>query len=70
MVRSTRQKGLAPRLQDYKRFQDNKINDDGDFVQFTLMDKSKFIKTEDALSVSKWIRTIKEEHKLIEKNKT
>ncbi|KAI5424184.1 hypothetical protein KIW84_030412 [Lathyrus oleraceus] len=42
--RSTRQRGLPPRLQDSKRVQDNEINEDGDFVHFSLMAASEPVK--------------------------
>lgn len=70
MRRSTRQKGLPTRLKDYDLFQDNEINDDSDFIHFSLMTESKPVKIEEALNDRKWICGMKEELKSIEKNKT
>ncbi|KAI5431327.1 hypothetical protein KIW84_035489 [Lathyrus oleraceus] len=39
--RPVRQRALPHRLQDYERFQDNKVNNDGDFVHFALMAESE-----------------------------
>ncbi|KAI5420163.1 hypothetical protein KIW84_044085 [Lathyrus oleraceus] len=36
-----RQSALPHRLRDYERFHDNKVNNDGDFVHFTLMAESE-----------------------------
>ncbi|KAI5422696.1 hypothetical protein KIW84_045932 [Lathyrus oleraceus] len=38
--RPVRQRALPHRLQDYERFKDNKVNNDGDFVRFALMAES------------------------------
>ncbi|KAI5419929.1 hypothetical protein KIW84_043914 [Lathyrus oleraceus] len=39
--RPVRQRALPHRLRDYERFQDNKVNNDGDFVYFALMAESE-----------------------------
>ncbi|KAI5433770.1 hypothetical protein KIW84_020872 [Lathyrus oleraceus] len=39
--RPVRQRALPHRLRDYERFQDNKVNNDGDFVHFALMAESE-----------------------------
>ncbi|KAI5446665.1 hypothetical protein KIW84_014490 [Lathyrus oleraceus] len=39
--RPVRQRALPHRLRDYERFQDNEVNNDGDFVHFTLMAESE-----------------------------
>lgn len=57
-------------LEECEQFQDNKINDDGDFIHFTLMAKSESVKTEEALSIPKWICAMKEGLESIDKNKT
>lgn len=66
----TTQRGLSPRLQDCDLFQDNEVNDNGDFVHFALMVEFEHVNMEDALSDSKWICAMKEELESIEKNKT
>ncbi|KAI5437685.1 hypothetical protein KIW84_023702 [Lathyrus oleraceus] len=35
--RPVRQRALPHRLRDYERFQDNEVNNDGDFIHFALM---------------------------------
>src|SRR3954471_15881318 len=52
--RSTRQRVLPPRLQECKRFQDNEVNNEGDFVHFALMAESEPVNTEEALRDPKW----------------
>lgn len=59
--RSTREGGFHTWLQDYELLQDNKINDNGDFVHFTLMVKYEPVKMKEASSYPKWIYFIKEE---------
>ncbi|KAI5442451.1 hypothetical protein KIW84_011501 [Lathyrus oleraceus] len=39
--RPVRQRALPHRLQDYERFQDNEVNNNGDFVHFALMAESE-----------------------------
>ncbi|KAI5409009.1 hypothetical protein KIW84_054722 [Lathyrus oleraceus] len=39
--RPVRQRALPHRLQDYERFKDNEVNNDGDFVHFALMAESE-----------------------------
>ncbi|KAI5397383.1 hypothetical protein KIW84_063265 [Lathyrus oleraceus] len=39
--RPVRQRALPHRLRDYERFQDNEVNNDGDFVHFALMAESE-----------------------------
>lgn len=56
------------RLQDYELFQDNEVNNDGDFVHFALTGESVPVKTK-ALSDPKWICDMKEKLKLIEFHK-
>lgn len=68
--RSTRKRVFPPRLQDCELFKDNEVIDDGDFVHFTLMAEFEPVKMEEALSDPKSIYVMKEEMKLIEKNKT
>lgn len=70
MRRSTCQNGFPTILQDCELFQDNKINDGGDFVHFAHMNESEPVKMEEALSDTKWNCAIKEELELIDKNKT
>lgn len=67
-----RQKGFPPILQDCDLFRDNEVNDDDDdgFFNFSLMAESQPVKTEEVLSVPKWICAMKEELEAIEKNKT
>lgn len=64
--RSIRQRGFPARLQDCELFQDNKINDDGDFVHFALMVEYEPVKTKEPLSDPKWICDMKGELKSIE----
>jgi len=61
---------LPHRLRDYERFQDNEVNNDGDFVHFALMAESEPVNEEEALSDPKWICAMKEELESIEKNGT
>ena len=70
VIRSTRKIGFPQRLQNCELFRDNKVNDDGDFIHFTLMAESEPAKTEETLSVPKWICAIKEELQSIEKSIT
>lgn len=67
--RTTKQRGMPIGHQDYELFQDNEINDDGDFVHFTLMAEFEPVKMEEALSDPKWICDMKEELESIKKNK-
>lgn len=53
--RLTRKSGFPARLQNYDLFQDNEVNNDGDFFHFSLMAESKHVKMEEALSDAKWI---------------
>ncbi|XP_050890020.1 uncharacterized mitochondrial protein AtMg00820-like [Lathyrus oleraceus] len=69
MRRSIRKIGLSQRIQDCELFQDNKVNDDGDFFNFALMVESEPVKMEEALSDPKWICVVKDELEFIEKNK-
>ncbi|KAI5420921.1 hypothetical protein KIW84_044676 [Lathyrus oleraceus] len=39
--RPVRQRALPHRLRDYERFQDNEVNNDGDFVHFAIMAESE-----------------------------
>ncbi|KAI5401001.1 hypothetical protein KIW84_065729 [Lathyrus oleraceus] len=48
--RPVRQRALPHRLRDYERFQDNEVNNDGDFVHFALMAESEPVNEEEALS--------------------
>ncbi|KAI5434094.1 hypothetical protein KIW84_021092 [Lathyrus oleraceus] len=68
--RPVRQRALPHRLRDYERFQDNEVNNDGDFVHFVLMAESEPVNEEEALSDPKWICSMKEELESIEKNGT
>ncbi|XP_058775646.1 uncharacterized protein LOC131649925 [Vicia villosa] len=68
--RSTRQRVLPSRLQECERFQDNEVNNEGDFVHFALMAESEPVNTEEALRDPKWICAMKEELESIEKNGT
>ncbi|KAI5405698.1 hypothetical protein KIW84_052458 [Lathyrus oleraceus] len=45
----------------FELFPDNKVNDDGDFVHFALMDESEPVKTEEVLSDPKRICDMKGE---------
>lgn len=67
---SIRKRSLPLTLQDCELFQDNKVNDDGDFIHFTLTAKSEPVKMEEALSDPKWICATKEELESIEKKNT
>ncbi|KAI5441954.1 hypothetical protein KIW84_011132 [Lathyrus oleraceus] len=68
--RPVRQRALPHRLRDYERFQDNEVNNDGDFVHFALMAESEPVNEEEALSDPKWICAMKDELESIEKNDT
>lgn len=70
MRRSTRKKDLPERLQDCELFQDNKVNDDSDFVHFAPMAEFEPVKIEEALSDPKWICEMKENLESIEKSNT
>ena len=65
--RSTRKRGLPRILLNYELFRGNEVNDDGDFVHFSLMDEFEPVNMEDALSDPKWIYAMKEELESIEK---
>lgn len=69
MRKSTRKRGIPARLQDCEMFPNHEINNNGDIVHFALMDESKPVKMEEALKDPKWICAVKEELKLIGKNK-
>lgn len=51
-------------------FRDNKVNDNANFVYFTLMAEFEPVSAEEALSDPKWICAMKEELESIEKNST
>ncbi|KAI5381239.1 hypothetical protein KIW84_040244 [Lathyrus oleraceus] len=51
--RPVRQRALPHRLRDYERFQDKEVNNDGDFVHFTLMAESEPINAHCLISKKK-----------------
>ncbi|GAU22886.1 hypothetical protein TSUD_376970 [Trifolium subterraneum] len=68
--RSTRARVRSVRLNDYERFPDHAIGQDGELLEEAMLTESEPINLDQAMKDSNWLEAMKEEMNAIEKNKT
>lgn len=68
--RSSRERQLPQRLNDFELIADDVVNSEGELIHFALLAESKPVSLEETMKNHKWIHVMEEELQSIERNQT